>query len=87
MGHQKVEFCEVSHNSLLGCLRYGGKHLKQILISCGCVLLFTNMQFSCKCGVYGVSTWAKFDGRICLVIMQKYILPFLCTVRFVVVYM
>ena len=33
------------------------------------------MQFSCKYGGEGVSTWAKFDGRIYPVIMQKY-LPF-----------
>ena len=58
------------------------KHTKYILISCGCMLLFT---FSCKHGSDGVSTWTKFDGHIYPVIMQKY-LPLLCIMRFVVVY-
>ena len=45
-----------SDSYLLGCW--------MLLISCRCVLLFTNMYFSCKhCGD-GVSTWAKFDGYI-----------------------
>ena len=35
--------CEVSNTNLLGCLRYKEKHGKDILISCGCVLLFTDM--------------------------------------------
>ena len=55
-------------------MRYGEKHAKYILISCGCMLLFTNVQFSCKHGGDGVSTWAKFDVHI---IMQKYISPFI----------
>ena len=33
--HQNVGVCEVSHTYLLGCLRYGEKHVKYILISCG----------------------------------------------------
>ena len=37
----------------------------QNTFSCGCMLLFTDMQFSCKHGGGGVSTWAKFDGHIC----------------------
>ena len=37
LGHQN----EVSHTYLLLCLRYGEKHTKYILISCGCMLLFT----------------------------------------------
>ena len=32
---------------------------------CGCVLLFTNFKLSCKHVNDGVSTWAKFEGRIC----------------------
>ena len=43
LGHQNVGFCEVSYTYLLRCLRYGEKHAKYILISCGCMLLFTNM--------------------------------------------
>ena len=43
LGHQKVGFCEVSHTYLLGCLKYGEKHAKYILIRCGCMLLFTNI--------------------------------------------
>ena len=41
--HQNIGVCEVSHTYLLGCLRYGEKHTKYILVSCGCMLLFTNM--------------------------------------------
>ena len=37
---------------------------KNILISCGCMLFFTNMSLSCKYASNGVSTWAKFDGHI-----------------------
>ena len=48
LGHQKVGFCKVSHTYLLGSLRYKEKHAKYILISCGCMWLLTNMQFSCK---------------------------------------
>ena len=76
LDHQKVE---ISHNYLLGCLRYGEKHGKHILISCACMLLSTNMQFSCKHGGDGVSTLAMFNGHICPVIMQKYMYP-LCYV-------
>ena len=39
--NQSLGVCEVSY--LLGCLRYREKHVKDILISCGCMLLFTNM--------------------------------------------
>ena len=31
-------------------------------VSYGCVLLLTNMQFSCK---HVVGTWAMFEGNIC----------------------
>ena len=72
LGHQKVGFCKVSHTYLLGSLRYKEKHAKYILISCGCMLLFTNMQFSCKHDGYGISTC---DVHICPVIMLKYIFP------------
>ena len=73
IGPSKSKFLAFSYTYLLGCLRYGEKHAKYILISCGCMLMFTNMKFSCKHGGDGVSTWAKFDGPICPVIMQKYI--------------
>ena len=59
--------------------------LTYILIDCGCMLLFTNIEFSCKHGGEGVSTWAKFDGHIYPFIMQKY-LPLLCIMRCVVIY-
>ena len=45
--------------SAKGCLRYGEKHAKYNLISCACMLLFTNMQFSCKQSGEEVSTWAN----------------------------
>ena len=57
-------FCQVSHTYILGCLRYGENHAKYILISCGCILLFINMEFICKHGGNGVSTLAKCDGHI-----------------------
>ena len=41
--HQNIGVCEVSHIYLLGCLRYGEKHVIYILNSCGYMLLFTNM--------------------------------------------
>ena len=44
-------------------MRYLEKHEKHILISCGCMLLFTNMSLSCKHLSDGVSTWAKFDDH------------------------
>ena len=47
-------------------MRYLEKHGKHILISCGCMLLFTNMSLSCKHLSDGVSTWAKFDDHIYL---------------------
>ena len=49
-----------------------------ILISCGYMLLFMNMQLSCKQVSDVVSTWAKFDGHIYhgYPAMQKY-LPFI----------
>ena len=47
LDHQNISVCEVSDTYLLGCLRYTEKHRKDILISCGCVLLFTN---KCKHG-------------------------------------
>ena len=50
--------------------------MKFILISCGFMLLFTNMQFNCKHGD-GVSTWAKFDV-ICTLLLCKSISPLLC---------
>ena len=34
------------------------------------------IEFSCRHGGDGGSTWAKFDGNICPVIIQKYI-PFI----------
>ena len=37
---------------------------QDILISCRCMLLFKNMQLSCKYASDGVSTWTKFDGHI-----------------------
>ena len=43
LGHQSVGVWEVSYTYLLGCLRYSMKNGKDILISCGCLLLFTNM--------------------------------------------
>ena len=43
LDHQSISVCEVSDTYLLGCLRYTEKHGKDILISCGCVLLFKNM--------------------------------------------
>ena len=50
------------------------------------MLLFTNMKFSCKHGGDGVSTWTKFNGHICPIIMQKYYLYLLYhAVRFIVV--
>ena len=42
-------------------LRYREKHVKYILISCGCVLLFTNIH-----GRDGVSTRENVDGCIYL---------------------
>ena len=33
-------------------------------MSCGCMLLFTNMSLSSECANDVVSTWAKFDGHI-----------------------
>ena len=60
--HQSVGVCEVSDMYLLGCWRHARD--KNMQNKCGCVLLFKNMQFSCKhCGD-GVSTWEKFDGHI-----------------------
>ena len=35
-----------------------------MLISCGCLLLLTNMLLSSKHVSGGVSTWAKFVGHI-----------------------
>ena len=42
---------QVSDIYLLGCWKYREKHGKDIFISCGCVLLFTNMSFSFKMGL------------------------------------
>ena len=53
----------------------------QNTFSFGCMLLFTNMYFSCKHGG-GVSTLAHFDGHIYPVIIS----PLLCIMSFVVVY-
>ena len=39
---------------------------KRHLISCGCLLLFTNMQLSCKHVNGGVNTWTKLGGCIYL---------------------
>ena len=63
LGHQSLSVCEVSGTYLLGCLRDTAKHGKDILISCGCVLLFTNKKFSCEHDGDMVSTWAKFNGH------------------------
>ena len=38
--------------------------MENILISCGCLLLFTNMKLSCKHVGDGISTWTKFDDHI-----------------------
>ena len=60
-----------------------------MLISCECLLLFTNMYLSCKHVSDGVCTWAKFDGHIyrrCSVILCKSISALLCIVKFIVVY-
>ena len=40
-------------------MRYLEKYGKHILISCGCMLLFTNMSLSFKHLSDGVSTWAN----------------------------
>ena len=40
------------------CLRHLKNHS---LISCGCLLLFTNMPLRCEHGSDGVSTWSKWD--------------------------
>ena len=53
--------CGPEATYLLGCWRHEEKHVKFILISCGCVFLYTNM---CKHSGDGVSTWAMFDGHI-----------------------
>ena len=45
-----------------GCLRNRKKYVKYILISCGCVLLYTN-KFSCKHASDGVSTSGKSDSH------------------------
>ena len=63
LGHQSLSVCVISDTYPLGCLRYTAKYGKDILISCGCVLLFTNKQFRCKhSGDWG-STWAMFDDH------------------------
>ena len=64
LGHQSLRVCEVSYTYLQGCLRYSEKHGKDLIISCGCLLLFTNIKLSFKHVSDGVSTWAKFDGHI-----------------------
>ena len=64
LDHQSLSVCEVSDKYLLGCLRYTEKHRKDILIICGCLLLFINIKFRCKHGGDGVSTWEKFDSRM-----------------------
>ena len=38
--------------------------MENVLISCGCLLLFTNMYLSCVHVSDGVSTWTKSDGHI-----------------------
>ena len=63
LGNKNLSVCDVSDTHLLGCLRYTVKNGKDTLITCGCVLLFTNKQFSCKHHGDMLSTWAKFDGR------------------------
>ena len=70
--------CGPEATYLLGCWRHKEKHAKFLLISCGCVFLYTNM---CKHSGDGVSTWAMFDGHIK---MQKYLLYY--GSAFVVIY-
>ena len=61
MGHQNVGVCDVSHTYVLGCLRYGEKHAKYILISCGCMLLFTKfVVFDLRCPL---STGHRFQDE------------------------
>ena len=58
--------------------------MKFILISCGCMLLFTNMQFNCKHGdglVLGQSLMSYVPCYYAKVSLLYYVL------RFVVVYM
>ena len=35
---------------------------KHSLITCGCLLSFTNILFKCELGTDVVSTWPKLDG-------------------------
>ena len=57
--------------------RYGEKHAKYILISCGYMLFLKICNSVVKNGGDGFSMY--FDGHIYHVIMQKY-LPLLCIV-------
>ena len=37
LGHQRLSVCDISDTFLLGCLRYRGKHRKDILGVCCCL--------------------------------------------------
>ena len=50
LGHLSLSVCEV-HTYPLGCLRYTEKQGKDILISCGCVLLATHIGVTLGAGL------------------------------------
>ena len=55
LSYQNIAVCEISDTYLVMCLGYGEKHGKDILISCGRVLLFTNIKFGLNMLIMGLA--------------------------------
>ena len=64
----KTDFCEISDAYLLGRLRNGDKHGKDVLISCRCVLLlliqFLNMLITCVQNLRPVCTSSDWRNEL-----------------------